>query len=236
MTTESWDNRTSLLRGLALSLLLHLAFTALTQVDSLPDFHRTPPEQAMEVELVREPPPPPPPPPVMQPPAPPPPRPEPTQMASPKPVAPPQLIRAPQAEKSAAPKQAPVESGISFNNKAKPAPAPGELSQSAQDHILAQVLRMWRFDNTAFKGSDNAITMIININRDGTLADAMHKNSRWNPSAVIRGYDQMPDGPVRRALESMLIAIRTAQPLQLPPDDGKGWPRRMVIRFRPGDL
>lgn len=214
-------------------MLLHLAFTALTQVDSLPSFHRGPPEQAMEVEVVREAPPPPP---VMEPPAPPPPRPEPTQLASPKPVAPPQLVRAPPAEKSAAPKQAPLESGISFSNKAKPAPPPGDLSQSAQDLILAQVLRMWHFDNTAFKGGNDTITMIININRDGTLAETMHKNSPWNPNTVIRGYDQMPDGPVRRALESILLALRTAQPLQLPPDDGKGWPRRMVIRFRPGDL
>ncbi len=46
----------------------------------------------------------------------------------------------------------------------------------------------------------------------------------------------LPDGTVRRALESMLLALRMAQPLQLPPDDGKGWPRRMVISFRPGDL
>lgn len=233
MTADSSDNKTSLHWGLALSLLLHLAFSALTRIDSLPDLSFQLPERTMEVEVVRETPPPPPP---QEPPSPPPQRPEPTQLAPVRPVAPPQLQRATIGEKSATPKQPAPAPGISFDSKVKPAPPPGELSQSAQDFILGQVLRMWRFDSTVVKGSDLTISMTILVERDGTLSGAMNKNTPWNPRAVIRGYDELPDGTVKRALEAMLLALRLAQPLDLPPDDGKGWPRRMVIRFRPGDL
>ena len=239
MTTTYPESRTTLNWGIALSLLLHLAFTILSQLDSLPDFNLRQPEQVMEVEMVREPPPPlppPPPPKVMEQPPPPPPRPEPAQAPSHTPVAPPPLHRARIAEHSSAPKQPPQDQGISFENRKSAPPKAGELSQSAQDFILAQVLRMWRFDTNPAKGSNLTISMTILVNRDGTLNDAMNKNAKWNPGAVIRGYDQLPDGYVKHALESMLLALRLAQPLELPPDDGKGWPRRMVITFRPGDL
>ena len=237
MTAHIRDNNTSLHWGLALSLLLHLAFSILSQIDSLPDLRFHSPEPVTEVELVREMPKPPPPPPQMEPPEPPPPKPEPTQLAKPNPVAPPQLQKAKIAEKSLAPKQPPQESGISFERKAPPPVAAGDLSQSAQDYVLAQVLKMWHFDTSAAKGSDLTIAMTILVDKDGTLSGNMNKAAPWNPQAVIRGYDQLPpDSYIRRALESMLLALRLAQPLQLPPDDGKGWPRRMVIRFRPGDL
>lgn len=238
MTSDSRNNDASLYWGLALSLLLHLAISVLSQMDGLPDLNFHLPEPVMEVELVREtPPPPPPPPPQMEPEKPPPPKPEPTQLAKPNPIPPPQLQKAKIAEKSQAPKQPPAESGISFERKAPPPVAAGDLSQSAQDYVLSQVLKMWHFDTSAAKGSDLTIAMTILVDKDGTLAGNMNKNAPWNPQAVIRGYDQLPpDSYIRRALESMLLALRLAQPLQLPPDDGKGWPRRMVIRFRPGDL
>ena len=236
MTADSRDNDASLHWGLALSLLLHLAFSALSQIDSLADLKLHLPEQSMEVELVRETPPPPPPQ-QAEPQEPPPPRPEPTQLAKPNPIPPPQLQKAKLAEKSLAPKQPPQDSGISFERRAPPPVAAGDLSQSAQDYVLSQVLKMWHFDTSAAKGSDLTIAMTILVDKDGTLVGTMNKNAPWNPQAVIRGYDQLPaDSYIRRALESMLLALRLAQPLQLPPDDGKGWPRRMVIRFRPGDL
>ena len=235
MTAHIRDNDASLRWGLALSLLLHLAFSILSQIDSLPDLRFQLPEPVTEVELVREMPKPPPP--QIQPPEPPPPKPEPTQLSKPNPVPPPQLQKAKIAEKSQAPKQPPQESGISFERKAPPPVAAGDLSQSAQDYVLAQVLKMWHFDFSAAKGSDLTIAMTILVDKDGTLVGNMNKTAPWNPQAVIRGYDQLPpDSYIRRALESMLLALRLAQPLQLPPDDGKGWPRRMVIRFRPGDL
>ncbi len=237
MTAASRENRTTLNWGLALSLLLHLVFTILSQFDSLPDVNLHLPEQVMEVEVVREKPPPPKA--IEQsPPAPPPQRPEPPPQQQPaKPVAPPQLQHAPIAEQSSAPKRpAAQDQGISFERRNTPPPKVGELTQSAQDFILAQVLRMWRFDTSILKGSDLTLSMTILIERDGTLSDTLNKNAPWNPSAVIRGYDQMPDGTIKRSLESMMLALRMAQPLQLPPDDGKGWPRRMIIRFRPGDL
>jgi len=107
----------------------------------------------------------------------------------------------------------------------------GDLSQSAQDFLQAQVMRLWHFDPVPLKGKKVVISAVIEINADGTLAGAMNRAAPWNPGAVITGYERMPDGPIRRALESYLLALRMAQPLTLPPDDGKGWPRRMLLRL-----
>lgn len=240
MTATSWRNRTTLNWGLVLSLLLHLAFFIWSLSDRLPDLTSPPPDHAMEVEVVRETPPlpPPPPPPPPKPPEPPPPKPPepPPPQQSARPVAAPQLQRAHIAEQSSAPKPPTPDTGISFQRLTTAPPKAAELSQSAQDFILAQVLRMWRFDPTPLKGSNLTLYMTIQVGRDGTLDGPMNKNAPWNPAAVIRGYDQMPEGTVKRVLVSMLLALRLSQPLELPPDDGKGWPRRMMIRFRPEDL
>lgn len=232
MTVPDWDRDATLHRGLALSLLLHLLLVAIWQLDALKGMTIFPSEPAMEVEIVRDQPKPTPPPPPQ--PVPSPPKPE---MARPDPVPVPQLRPGKLAEKSSAPKTAAPAARDGRDGKVPPPVAPvGELSQTAQDMVLAQVVKLWRFDTEPAKGSDLTISMSIVVNRDGTLGDAMHKNAPWNPRAAIRGYDQLSDPYVRRALESLLLALRLAQPLQLPPDDGKGWPRRMVIRFRPGDL
>ncbi|RAU21567.1 energy transducer TonB [Paramagnetospirillum kuznetsovii] len=234
---REWGRESSLNWGLALSLLLHVLFWAASQIESLPDLSIHLPEPAMEVDLVREepkpPPPPPPPPPPQEPPKPPPSKVEPPAR---DPVPVPQLRPGKLAEKAAAPKQAAPSPGVSFEKAPPPTVAVGEMTQTAQDMVLAQVLKMWNFDTEPAKGTNFTISMSVIVNKDGTLADALHKNAPWNPQLAIRGYDRINDGYVKRAMESMLLALRLAQPLALPPDDGKGWPRRMVIRFRPGDL
>lgn len=246
----------SLRWGLILSLLLHLAFVSLVYPELLPDFERSPPEKTMEVELVKEPEPKPKPEqkpetkpepkpeqkpepepkPEPKPEPPPPPQKPKPEPPKPKPalVPPPQLERGAIADKSSAPKPS-TTGGISFESRPSALPA-GELSQTTQDFILAQIIKMWRFDFAAGKGRNFGMTLLIHINRDGTLTDGLHKNAPWNPQSVIRDYDQLPDGYVKRAMESMLLALKMAQPLELPPDDGKGWPRRMVLRFRFDDL
>ncbi|WP_068490229.1 hypothetical protein [Paramagnetospirillum marisnigri] len=261
MTEDSLDRRPGLSMGLALSLLLHLLLVLAIRYADLLQFEIPEQPPTTEVEIVREEPKPqppkqaepkpeppkpppeppkPPPEPPKPPPEPPKPKPEPPkpkpEPPKPTPVPrppPPQLQTAPLAEKSSAPKQTPSEPGISLERRTTP--PPGGLSQSAQDKILAQILRMWHYDVDRFRGSDLVINMTITIQADGTLGDYMHKNAPWKPEAVIGGYDRLAPA-MKQVLESMLLALKLSQPLSLPPDDGKGWPRRMTISFRPGDL
>ncbi|WP_155804497.1 energy transducer TonB [Magnetospirillum fulvum] len=238
--------------ALLISLALHLvAFVGVwrLQIDLPPDPVA---ERVTIVDLAPLPPSPPPPPPAPPPPPPSPPPPPPSQKADPRPKEPPppppQLTRAPIAKHSSgvksgnesvrpAPSAAAVLSVETAGSRKPQAPARGGLSQSAQDFILAQILKMWRFDTAPMKGKGVVISAMIEINADGTLAGAMNRTVPWNPGAVISGYDRLPpDSPLRRALEAYLLALRLAQPLTLPPDDGKGWPRRMTLRFAIDDL
>lgn len=236
--------------ALALSALLHLLVTLWLQSGELSALLPKREEPVMEVEVVTEPPPKPArpkPPPRPEPPAPPEqskPNPSPDP---PLPLQRPQLEHAPPAEKSAAPvagmkrdlaKPAARGPGLAVDSGsvARSAPAAGDLSQSAQDMVLAQVVRMWHFDPLSLRGSRTVLTATLLVNRDGTLSGPMSKNAPWAPDEVIDGYGKMPDGTNKRMLETFLLALRMAQPLRLPPDDGKPWPRRMMLRFRPGDL
>ncbi|MBI1207578.1 MAG: hypothetical protein GC191_09865 [Azospirillum sp.] len=129
-----------------------------------------------------------------------------------------------------------AEFGVHFSHGA---PRPGELSQSAQDFILGQIVRRWRFDTRRLRGQKAVLTAGILIQADGTLAGPMHKDAPWNPAAIVPGYDNLlldRDPAHQLAIDSFLRALRQAQPLELPPDDGKGWPRRMVLRFSVDEL
>jgi len=239
--------------ALLISLALHLiAFIGVwrLQID-LPPEPET--ERVTIVDLAPLPPSPPPPPPAPPSPPPPPSPPQP-QKAEPRlkqpPPPPPQLTRAPIAKHSSGGKSgdetartAPTVGAAarlsieSAGSRKSQAPARGGLSQSAQDFILAQILKMWRFDTASMKGKGVVISAVIEINGDGTLAGPMNRSVPWNPGAVISDYDRLPpESPLRRALEAYLLALRLAQPLTLPPDDGKGWPRRMTLRFSIDDL
>ncbi|BAE51697.1 hypothetical protein [Paramagnetospirillum magneticum] len=243
--------------ALGLSALLHLLVTLALEVNDLSALLPERTERTMEVEVVPEPPKPapeppkpapePPPAPVAAPQPPPePPKALPTPLP-PLPVQRPQLQAAPHAETSKAPQastrpepakpagQSPTLSSDS-GNFSRAAPAAGDLAQSTQDKILAQVLRMWHFNAGALRGTDTILSATLIVNRDGTLSGPMNKDAPWNPDSVIRGYSSLPDGTNKRMLETFLLALRMAQPLQMPPDDGKPWPRRMLLRFKPGDL
>ncbi|MBI3447031.1 MAG: energy transducer TonB [Magnetospirillum sp.] len=244
MELHSLDRRQ--FAALALSALLHLVVTILLTMDNLSALLPEHTEKAMEVEVVSEPPPKPAPMPEPEPPPPPPPQAKPAP-EPPTPVTTPQLQKAQLAEKSSAPRPTPRPeparptsdgSGLSADTGrfSKPAPAAGDLSQSAQDLVLSQVVRMWRFETASLRGSDVTLTATLIVNRDGTLSGPMNMSAPWNPDATIHGYSKLPDGITKRMLETFLLALRLAQPLQLPTDDGKPWPRRMILRFRPGDL
>ncbi len=248
MTATAPDHNFETPWNWVLSVALHLLAVLLLLAYGLMERSRLdgePPQVAMEVVFEHPPQPkasPPPPQPAPEPKAEPP---RPEKMA----VPPPQLTRARVAEKSASPQAgakgdairvAPdgiaVMMGRQADTPRQHNPNVAELSQSAQDFVLAQVVRMWRFNTLAFKGTNWAFSANLVINRDGTLVGPMNKNAPWNPAAIIQGYDTLKEGTLKQALDSFLLALRMAQPLELPPDDGKGWPRRMTIRFRPGDL
>jgi protein TonB len=256
MQAVTLDRR--LVAALMLSALMHLLVAIIMLVGDLSALFPERVERSMEIEVVPEPPrsePPPAPKPVPQPvpPPPPPPAPPPEMPKTPPPPEPPlpiqrpQLQSAPLAEKSVAPrstarpepvKAATAAPGLSAEtgSLSHSAPAAGDLAQSAQDKILAQVVRMWKFNSALLRGTDTVLSATLLVNRDGTLSGPMHKDAPWNPDAVIKGYSTLPDGITRRTLETFLLALRMSQPLQLPPDDGKPWPRRMLLRFKPGDL
>lgn len=232
-----------LVLALALSILLHLLAALVMQIEwrdlRLPRLE----ERAMEVEVVPERPQPP------LPPQPPPPEPVPQPTPPSMPLQHPQLRPAPLAEKSAAPhpvrkpdldRHVSAEAGpglsASESEHGQKVQTLGPLSQSAQDMILAQVVAMWRFNTTALRGSNWVLTAKLTVNRDGTLAGPMNKDAPWKPDEIIRGYSSLPDGTAKRMMETFLLALRLAQPLKLPPDDGKPWPRGMVLHFKPGDL
>lgn len=265
MSAQLTDWRSSVRWGWGLSVLLHILVVIVMMVTDTIELRLPSFEHTMEVELVpapkaKPPPPPPPPPPEPSQAQPPKPEPEPARPEPPKPmpkpqmqtpIPPPQLARGKIAERSSAPEPAKAaEAGkaagagttILFQDKGSPEPrhtalAAGELSQSAQDFVLSQVLRMWRFNFAAAKGRGFALSAAILVNRDGTLVGPMSKNAPWAPEEAIPGYDKMPeDSYPKRAMESFLLALRLSQPLELPPDDGKPWPRRMVLRFRFDDL
>ncbi|SEH46873.1 hypothetical protein [Magnetospirillum fulvum] len=242
LSTTAW--------ALLISLALHLvAFVGVwrLQIDLPPEPKA---ERVTIVELTPQPVPPPTPPAPPPPPPPPPPPQSPDAKSDPKakPIPkppPPQLNSAPLGPRSSGEKSGAgavrhgegLVSLESAGSRKPPAPVRGGLSQSAQDFILAQILKMWRFNTLAIKGKGVVISAVIEINGDGTLGGSMNRSAPWNPGAVISDYDRLPpDSPLRRALESYLLALRLAQPLTLPPDDGKGWPRRMTLRFAIDDL
>ena len=231
-----------LMTALILSAVLHLLVALAMQVSDLSALLPERIERSMEVEVIPEPPRSPP----IPAPQPEPPKPPPTP-ESPMPIQRPQLQPAPLAEKSVAPRPSPrpepvkaatTAPGLSADTGSfsRPAPAAGDLAQSAQDKVLAQVVRMWHFDSALLRGTNTVLTATLVVNRDGTLSGPMHKDAPWKPDLVIKGYSALPDGTTRRMLETFLLALRMAQPLQLPPDDGKPWPRRMLLKFKPGDL
>lgn len=234
--------------ALALSAVLHLLIALVLQAENLTALIPQREERTMEVEVVAERPKPAPTPPPQAPEPPPePPKAQPAPEPPPPPLQRPQLQNAPLADKSSAPRPTPrpdpAKPGMSApglssdtGSLTRPAQAAGDLSQSAQDKVLAQVLRMWHFNSAALRGTDTVLMATLEVNRDGTLSGFMHKDAPWNPDLVIKGYSALPDGTTRRMLETFLLALRMAQPLQLPPDNGKPWPRRMLLRFKPGDL
>jgi hypothetical protein len=112
----------------------------------------------------------------------------------------------------------------------------GPVAQSEHDYLLAQILKMWRPNPSGFPAERiREASFRILILPNGELGGLMNKNERWRPQDVITGYASMPPD-LRRTAESFLMALRLAQPLQLPPHQAGYWPRRMEFRFSVADV
>lgn len=120
-----------------------------------------------------------------------------------------------------------------------PTPPAGEPSRSDSDFILAQILRRWRINyrDDRYREVTFAPGNLL-LRADGTLAPPYGPNDPWNPYDMMGGYRRLTQRgfeDVRRAVDTFLVALREAQPFQLPPTPGP-YPRRIRISFRTGDL
>ncbi len=201
-------------------------------------------------------------PPKPEPPKPPEPRPEPPKAekppAAPLPLPPPpQLERGKVAEKSSPPQG---------RAKSEPSPAPkapasadglapaGEaatarseawvkgmleksppVTQSEHDFILAQILKMWRVDPNSYVPPDLVIFVDALVLANGELGSPLNKADPWNPGKLMPNYTQQPPY-LKKAIDSFILAIRLAQPLELPQQPPGYWPRRMKFAFRFSDV
>lgn len=120
-----------------------------------------------------------------------------------------------------------------------PSPPAGEASRGDSDFILAQILRRWRINYHDERYRE--VTFApgnLQLRADGTLAPPYGPNDPWNPYDMMGGYRRLTQRgfeDVRRAVDTFLVALREAQPFQLPPTPGP-YPRRIRISFRTGDL
>ncbi|CAK0744110.1 Periplasmic protein TonB [uncultured Gammaproteobacteria bacterium] len=235
----SLASRRVLLGGvLVISLVLHLCAGALLLFD--PSLSRDPDsvKDPIAVDLVPEPPKPESPNP--EPPNPEPPQPEPPQPRASKPEPAKPEPRKPAAAGAMGKPQRPQLDPAPFGNKSSQGsagvravdltrdgdlltspgsggafrhgePTAGSLSQSAQDFILAQIVKNWHFNYRDARGSGVNMTAEVSILQDGTLEGPMSKNAPLNPAVVIANYGAMVlRGETYRveAVESFLKAVR----------------------------
>ncbi|MTJ82101.1 MAG: hypothetical protein F8N37_13985 [Telmatospirillum sp.] len=103
------------------------------------------------------------------------------------------------------------------------------LTQSEQDFILAQIMKYWRVDFHAPEARGLTLSGVFFVQADGTLASPVNKDDPWNPEAIVADYGALSRYR-REAVDGFLLAMRLAQPLELPSKTGP-WPRRITINF-----
>jgi len=111
--------------------------------------------------------------------------------------------------------------------------------QSERDFLLAQVIKCWRYNY----GDAGARTLVLNgtveVLPDGMLAPPFNGTQRWNPQTALPQYGvagRTGNRFLQQVLESFYLALRLAQPLELPPNSAGSWPRLISVSFRFQDL
>jgi hypothetical protein len=113
------------------------------------------------------------------------------------------------------------------------------MERSEGDFILSQVMRHWLIDYRSPRFRDVLLNAPVTLNADGTLGYPFGKSDPWQPEQMVGNWLELQRPqmePVKVAVESLLRAVRAAQPFQLPPGVAGGYPRRIRLYFRMGDL
>lgn len=111
-------------------------------------------------------------------------------------------------------------------------------TQTLADYILQQAVPHWRFNYRDPRYGGFEFTGYVRLLADGTLAPPFHKNDPLDFYSMIHEYRRLlqpGSQDARRAMETFVIALRAAQPFQLPPGVS-GYPRTVPIGFLLGDL
>lgn len=119
---------------------------------------------------------------------------------------------------------------------------PGErMTQSESDFFLSQIITLWPIDFDAPQFANIQIDGAYMVLANGMLAPPFGKNDPWDMNAMIRGWDKIAADPrpqaiaLRTAMETLMRAMRNAQPMTMPPN-AQGYPKILVMDFKVGDL
>lgn len=115
------------------------------------------------------------------------------------------------------------------------------MTQSESDFFLSQIVQVWVIDFDAPQFKNIQIYGRYMVLPNGMLAPPFGKNDPWDMNRMVDGWDQVVHDPrpqaaaFRTALETLLRAMRLAQPLAMPPD-AQGYPKVLTLNFKIGDL
>lgn len=171
--------------------------------------------------------------------------PPPTPRSSPQPARPradsPPTVSPGQRSTAALPPRESGESTPLEAERIRPGGTPPEAiaSQTVQDVILKQISRHWIIDVRGPTYRDVVLTVRFNLLPSGMLGPPFGRNDPWDLRAMLADYDGMmrPENRIlRTAVETFLLAMRQAQPFQLPPDGRSDEERILPLSFRLRDL
>lgn len=113
-----------------------------------------------------------------------------------------------------------------------PSAQAGTLSREAAA-ILQQVVPHWQSDFRNPRYGEVEFRFQLPLNANGTLGAPYRRQDPWDPSRVVRNFNQA-EPEIQRLLESFVTAMKDAQPFRLPP--GGRYRRVVSMNFRLGDL
>lgn len=130
----------------------------------------------------------------------------------------------------------PAPSRLAAIERPPAAPRAALPTQTPGDFVRAQILARWRLDwrDSRFNGRSLTIEMVVLST--GMFAYPYGRDDPWNPRAMVTNYDELvADGQqdLVEMVESLLHAMRAAQPIDLPARLRR-FPMRLDLSFRLG--